>query len=55
LAEYLEKQGFEKPNLIESSGGAFEIRQDERLIFSKLSTGRFPEYREILELLAGLQ
>jgi selenoprotein W-related protein len=38
-------------NLIPSSGGAFEIRVDNRLIFSKLSQGRFPEEDEVIFLL----
>jgi selT/selW/selH-like putative selenoprotein len=40
-----------KPELIKSSGGAFEVRKDGGLIFSKLSSGRFPETEEILEKL----
>ena len=36
--------------LIESDGGAFEIRVDGDLIYSKLETGRHPEPPEILEL-----
>jgi selT/selW/selH-like putative selenoprotein len=39
--------------LIEGSGGAFEVCRDGKLIFSKLSTGRFPEPEEILEILAA--
>jgi len=34
--------------LIESSGGAFEIRRDGKLIFSKLDLGRFPKPEEII-------
>lgn len=34
--------------LIKSSGGVFEVRKDDRLIFSKKATGRFPETNEIL-------
>ena len=33
--------------LIESSGGAFEITVDGERIFSKLETDRFPHYQEI--------
>jgi selT/selW/selH-like putative selenoprotein len=35
--------------LIESSKGAFEVRKDRKLIFSKKAMGRFPEESEILE------
>ncbi len=37
--------------LIKSSGGAFEIRRNNSMIFSKLGKGRFPEHDEIIELL----
>jgi len=37
--------------LIPSSGGAFEVRLDGWLIFSKLSEKRFPSYQEIPTLL----
>ena len=36
--------------LIESDGGAFEIRIDDNLIYSKLETGRHAEPPEILKL-----
>lgn len=36
--------------LIESSGGAFEIRVDGELIYSKLETGRHADPPEILGL-----
>jgi len=36
---------------IESSGGAFEVRKDGDMIFSKLRQGRFPEPAEILNLI----
>jgi selT/selW/selH-like putative selenoprotein len=37
--------------LIRSSGGAFEIRRDNELIYSKLETGRFPETNAIVAAL----
>jgi len=37
--------------LIKSSGGAFEIRREGELIFSKLQIGRFPESEEVIEAL----
>jgi selenoprotein W-related protein len=33
--------------LVPSDGGRFEVSLDGSLIYSKLETGRFPEYEEI--------
>lgn len=33
--------------LVPSSGGAFEVSLDGKLIYSKLKTGRFPEEKEL--------
>lgn len=33
--------------LVESSGGVFEIERDGELIFSKKRTGRHPEWDEV--------
>ncbi len=41
-----------KPEMIKSKGGAFEVRRDGKLVFSKLKEGRFPEPEEILSKLA---
>jgi selenoprotein W-related protein len=40
----------EEIQLIESDGGAYEIRVDGELIYSKLETGRHAEPPEILTL-----
>ncbi len=37
-------------DVIESDGGAFEIKVNEDLIYSKLETGRHADPPEILEL-----
>jgi selenoprotein W-related protein len=37
--------------LIEGSGGVFEVTADGELIFSKKQEGRFPEEEEILSAL----
>jgi len=37
--------------LIEGSGGAFEITQNKKLVFSKKSLGRFPTDEELDALL----
>jgi selT/selW/selH-like putative selenoprotein len=39
--------------LIESSGGVFEIEKDGIYIFSKKKLGRFPEDGEIVKLASG--
>jgi len=49
-ADITKKFGVEV-NLIESSGGVFEVRKDGKLIFSKKKLGRFPDTKEIFELL----
>ena len=41
--------------LIESSGGVFEIRINDHLIFSKKELGRFPEEGEIVKFIEDLQ
>jgi len=33
--------------LIPSGGGVFEVKVDNKLVFSKKATGRFPELQEI--------
>lgn len=38
-------------DLVKSKGGAFEIRHEDRLIYSKKQTGRFPSNAEIIALL----
>ena len=41
--------------LIESSGGVFEIRINENLIFSKKELERFPNLGEIVQFIEELQ
>jgi selT/selW/selH-like putative selenoprotein len=48
-----ERFGGIETELIEGSGGAFEVRRDGELIFSKHKTGRFPEDEEIFEAVEG--
>ena len=40
-------QRFGSIKLIPSDGGRFEVSIDGKLVFSKLKTGRFPDYQEI--------
>jgi selT/selW/selH-like putative selenoprotein len=51
LAETLVKEGYPRPELIESSGGAFEVRKEGVLLFSKLKAGRFPKDEEVVDLI----
>lgn len=37
--------------LIAGSNGIFDVRVDDRLIFSKGEVGRFPEHHEVLDQL----
>lgn len=49
-AELKSTLGFE-PELIRSGGGKFEVYADERLVFSKRATGRFPKPNEVIDVL----
>lgn len=39
--------------IIPSGGGAFEVSVNGKLVFSKLSEGRFPEVKELKQLIGG--
>jgi selT/selW/selH-like putative selenoprotein len=41
--------------MIKSKGGAFEIRREGSLVFSKKETGRFPSNAEIIQALRAGQ
>jgi len=43
-----------KVDLVPSSGGAFEISLDDKLTYSKLKTGRFPEEKDVKEIMATI-
>jgi len=40
-------------NLIESSGGVFEVKVDGMLVYSKKQTGEFPDEAQLVEKLRG--
>ena len=42
-------------DLMPSSGGAFEVSLDGKLLYSKLKTGRFPDQKEVEELMVGIE
>jgi selenoprotein W-related protein len=48
LKQYEDK--VETITLIPSGGGAFEVKVDDKLIYSKLQTGRHPEEGEVSRL-----
>jgi selenoprotein W-related protein len=50
LADTLKKKFGADSELLESSGGIFEVEKDGSLIFSKKQLGRFPEPGEIEKL-----
>lgn len=51
VAEVLEriKDGLAEAVLVPSSGGVFDVRLGDTLLFSKDQTGRFPHPGEVLE------
>lgn len=42
------------PKLIEGGGGIFDVKVDDKLIFSKHQVGRFPEHHEVLDQIGKL-
>ena len=42
------KQEIHSITLIPSGGGAFEVKVDDALIYSKLSTGTFPDFDQMV-------
>jgi selenoprotein W-related protein len=40
--------------LIEGSGGVFDVTADGKLVYSKHQTGRFPDNAEVLRALRAL-
>jgi selenoprotein W-related protein len=50
LAAELEEKLAESAQLVESSGGVFEVEDQGLLIFSKKELGRFPDDGEVLEI-----
>ena len=56
MVELVKKYEFKvnSVSLIPSDGGAFEVKVDDHLIYSKLSTGRHPNGGEVDQLLQGM-
>jgi len=55
LAAELENQLSASSELIQSSGGVFEIQDGGTLLYSKKATGRFPEEGEVLAIVKGIE
>ena len=51
LAEAIAAEFGIKPDFIKSGGGVFEIEVDGELVFSKKKQLRFPEQKEIIDIL----
>jgi len=51
LAASLKEQLQLETQLVAGGKGAFEIFNEDQLLFSKLNEGRFPEEQEIVDLL----
>jgi len=51
LAAELEETTQESSELIQSSGGVFEIEYKGKLIYSKKASGRFPDEGEVLRII----
>lgn len=43
-----------EPKLIQGSGGVFDVKGNDRLVYSKHETGRFPDDQEVLDALHRL-
>jgi selT/selW/selH-like putative selenoprotein len=51
LAAELESKLDEGTKLVQSSGGVFEVEDNDTLIFSKKALGRFPADYEVLDII----
>ena len=54
MAADLESVFQESSQLIQSSGGVFEVERDGQVIYSKKATSRFPEEGEVIAICNGL-
>jgi selenoprotein W-related protein len=51
----LEEALQESADIVQSSGGVFEVEDNGQLIFSKKALGRFPEENEVLGIIHAVQ
>jgi selT/selW/selH-like putative selenoprotein len=54
LAAELETLLAESSELIQSSGGVFEVEHDGKLLFSKKALNRFPQDGEVAQIVKGI-
>ena len=55
LKESIKRQFGIEAELIEGSGGVFEVNFNNSLIFSKKESGRFPNENEVEDLIEGIE
>lgn len=55
MADAIEKKFGAKSELIEGSGGVFDVHIDGTQIWNKHDVGRFPEHEEILGKIESLK
>jgi selenoprotein W-related protein len=55
LAAAIQKEFEVESELIKSSGGVFEVKAENQLIFSKKQSGRFPSEIEVIEAMKKLK
>lgn len=55
LRESIQKQFGIKAELIKGTGGVFEIKLNDILLFSKKELHRFPEENEVESLISGIE
>lgn len=51
LAEELRKEFNVEANLVPGRGGIFDVIVDDKLVYSKAKTGRFPEPGEVTKIM----
>ncbi len=55
LQSDLEKTFSQTPELVQASGGLFEVEDGEMLLFSKQKEDRFPEENEVINIVTALE
>ncbi len=55
MAAELNEEFGEEAELIQSSGGVFEVEHNSSLVFSKKKENRFPEEGEVLRVVKAVQ
>jgi selT/selW/selH-like putative selenoprotein len=50
----LEREFGARPELIRGAGGVFDVTVDQRMVYSKHTTGRFPDPAEVVAAIRAL-